>query len=64
MRKAAGAGSAIRGDEAGATATEYGLLVLFIAFAIFASISLFGTALGGFYTSLTAGVQLLVDALS
>jgi pilus assembly protein Flp/PilA len=40
-------------DERGATATEYGLLVLFIAIAIVASVTLFGQGLSQAYGSLS-----------
>ncbi len=42
-------------DE-GATATEYGLLVTFIAFGIVLAVTLFGDALGAFFGRLTAAV--------
>ena len=38
-------------NEVGATATEYGLLVGFIAFAILAGVGAFGTALDGVFES-------------
>jgi pilus assembly protein Flp/PilA len=38
--------------EDGATATEYGLLVAFIAFLIIVGVTAFGTALNGFFTTL------------
>jgi pilus assembly protein Flp/PilA len=38
--------------ERGATATEYALLVAFIAIAIVGAVTAFGTALGGFFTTL------------
>lgn len=43
-------------SEKGATATEYGLLVAFIAVAIIAMVTAFGTALGSFFTALAAEV--------
>lgn len=42
-------------DE-GATATEYGLLVTFIAFGIVIAVTLFGEALGTFFGRLTTEV--------
>ncbi len=42
-------------DE-GATATEYGLLVTFIAFGIVLAVTLFGDALEAFFGRLTAAV--------
>jgi Flp pilus assembly pilin Flp len=44
-----------RKDE-GATATEYGLLVAFIAFLIIVGVTAFGTALNTFFTNLGAEV--------
>ena len=44
-------------DERGATATEYGLLVAFIALAIILAVTAFGTALSGFFTDLAAEVE-------
>lgn len=46
-----------RRDERGATATEYGLLVAFIALAIIAGVTLFGTALNGFFNDLKTAVD-------
>ena len=43
--------TALRREE-GATATEYGLLVAFIAFAIIIAEGFFGTALSNFFTRL------------
>ena len=45
-----------RDEEDGATATEYALLVAFIAFAVIAGVTLFGTALSGYFSSLSATV--------
>jgi pilus assembly protein Flp/PilA len=42
--------------EDGATATEYGLMVAFIAFAIIFGVTAFGTALNTFFTNLGATV--------
>lgn len=39
-------------DERGATATEYSLLVAFIAFLIIAGVTAFGNALGTWFTGL------------
>lgn len=39
-------------SEKGATATEYSLLVAFIAFLIIGGVSAFGGALGGWFTTL------------
>lgn len=39
-------------DEAGATATEYGLLVGFIAIAIVAGVGFFGTAVNAYFDRL------------
>lgn len=39
-------------DERGATATEYGLLVGFIAMVIVAGVGLFGTRLDGYFNGL------------
>lgn len=41
-----------RRSERGATATEYGLLVSFIAIAIVVGVTAFGQALDGLYTGL------------
>lgn len=43
--------------ERGATATEYALLVAFIAIAIVIAVTAFGGALGDFFTRLTAKVN-------
>lgn len=40
-------------DERGATATEYGLLVGFIAIVIVTGVGMFGTALDGYFTGLS-----------
>ncbi|GAA3515528.1 hypothetical protein GCM10022234_08230 [Aeromicrobium panaciterrae] len=47
-------------DERGATATEYGLLVGFIALAIVLGVTAFGTALNGFFNDLAGAVAALV----
>ena len=39
-------------SEKGATATEYSLLIAFVAFAIIAGAIVFGEALGGWFTEL------------
>lgn len=46
-------------SERGATATEYGLLVLFIALALVAGVTLFGAAINSLYGDLTTGVSAL-----
>lgn len=43
-------------DETGATATEYVMLVAFIAFALVATVTLFGTALNNYYVSLANAI--------
>lgn len=45
-------------QEKGATATEYGILVGFIAFAIVVGIGAFGIALNGVFADLTSEVQI------
>ena len=45
-----------REEEKGATATEYALLVAFIAFAIIVGVTVFGTALSGYFDKLGATV--------
>ena len=45
-----------RDEEKGATATEYALLVAFIAFAVIAGVTLFGTALSGYFSGLATTV--------
>jgi pilus assembly protein Flp/PilA len=47
-------------DERGATATEYGLLVGFIALAIVIGVTAFGTALDGFFGRLATAVNGLI----
>lgn len=47
-------------DERGATATEYGLLVGFIALAIVVGVTAFGTALNDFFNALANTVDGLV----
>ena len=44
-------------SEKGATATEYSLLVAFIAFAIIVGVGAFGTALNGWFTDLGTTVS-------
>lgn len=46
-----------RGGERGATATEYSILVGFIALVIVAGVGLFGLSLNGVFTHLTTGVK-------
>jgi pilus assembly protein Flp/PilA len=43
--------------DRGATATEYALLVAFIAIAIVGAVTLFGSALDGFFGRITAKVS-------
>lgn len=43
-------------SEKGATATEYSLLIAFIAFLIIAGVTLFGNALSGWFSTLGATV--------
>ena len=50
--------TAPREEEEGATATEYALLVAFIAFGIVLAVGLFGDALAGFFGELTTTVGL------
>ncbi|MBE0476579.1 MAG: Flp family type IVb pilin [Coriobacteriia bacterium] len=47
----------LRASEEGATATEYGLLVAFIAFVIIAGVGLFGGALNAFFIKLQGAVN-------
>ncbi|MFS0717431.1 Flp family type IVb pilin [Arthrobacter sp. 1P04PC] len=44
-------------SEKGATATEYSLLVAFIAFGIILAVTAFGTALAGWFNGLAATVN-------
>ena len=44
-------------DEHGATATEYSILVGFIAIVIVTGVGAFGTALGSYFTGLGTGVK-------
>lgn len=44
-------------DEQGATATEYSILVGFIAIVVVAGVGAFGTALGSYFTGLETGVK-------
>lgn len=44
-------------NEKGATATEYSILVGFLAIAIVAGVGVFGTALNYYFTGLGAGVK-------
>ncbi|MET3719030.1 Flp family type IVb pilin [Arthrobacter sp. UYEF21] len=46
-----------RCEERGATATEYSILVGFIAIVIVAGVGLFGISLNGVFTDLTTGVK-------
>jgi pilus assembly protein Flp/PilA len=48
----------IRDNERGATATEYALLVAFIAIAIIVGVTLFGNALNTFFSNLATRVGL------
>ena len=45
-----------REEEKGATATEYALLVAFIAFAVIAGVTLFGGALNTYFSKLSGTV--------
>ena len=45
--------------DRGATATEYGLLVLFVALAIVGGVTLFGTQLNSLFSSLGSQVAIL-----
>lgn len=47
----------LKSEEDGATATEYGITVGFIAVVIVAGIGFFGLSLNGFYDHLTAGIK-------
>jgi len=47
----------LRGEEHGATATEYAITVGFIAIVIVAGVGLFGIALNGYFGTLTTGVK-------
>ena len=44
-------------EEKGSTATEYSLLVGFIAIVLVVGVGLFGTALNGYFNGLGTGVQ-------
>lgn len=44
-------------QEKGATATEYSVLVGFVAIVIVAGVGLFGTSLNGVYTGLSTSLQ-------
>ena len=46
-----------RDEEKGATATEYALLVAFIAFAIIIGVTAFGGALSGYFSTLGTTVS-------
>ena len=47
----------LRSEEGGATATEYGITVGFIAIVIVAGVGGFGISLNGFFDHLTTGVK-------
>lgn len=47
----------VRGEETGATASEYSLVVAFIAIVIVAGVGVFGIALNGVFVDLTTGVK-------
>jgi pilus assembly protein Flp/PilA len=49
-------------SEKGATATEYSLLIAFIAFAIILGVGAFGTALDGWFDDLGAEIDTWVIA--
>lgn len=44
-------------SEHGATATEYSILVGFVAMVIVTGVGLFGTALNGYFDTLVTGVK-------
>jgi pilus assembly protein Flp/PilA len=46
-----------RDEERGATATEYALLVAFIAFAIIVGATLFGDSVSGYFSELSGSVD-------
>ena len=45
-------------SEKGATATEYSLLVAFIAFGIIIAVTAFGTALSGWFNEISGAIDL------
>lgn len=47
----------LRSEEGGATATEYGITVGFIAIVIVAGVGVFGISLNGFFDHLTTGIK-------
>ena len=47
-------------DERGATATEYGLLIGFIAIAIVVGVGLFGSALGAYFSGLATWISTVI----
>ena len=47
-------------DERGATATEYGLLIGFIAIALVLGVGLFGSALGGYFNTLATWIATVI----
>lgn len=47
----------IKREEDGATATEYGITVGFIAIVIVAGVGVFGLSLNGFFGHLTTGIK-------
>lgn len=47
----------LSGEERGATATEYSILVGFIAIVLVVGVGLFGTALNGYFNGLGTGVK-------
>jgi pilus assembly protein Flp/PilA len=47
-------------DDRGATATEYGLLVGFIAVVIVAGVSFFGTSLNDYFNDLTTWLTTVI----
>lgn len=53
----AGVKNRLTGDEKGATATEYALLVALIAFGIVVAVGLFGDALAGYFSELSGVVN-------
>nr|WP_138414197.1 Flp family type IVb pilin [Sinomonas gamaensis] len=43
-------------DEIGATATEYVMLVAFVALALISTVTIFGSALNSYYVSLASNI--------
>ncbi|MDQ0768346.1 pilus assembly protein Flp/PilA [Pseudarthrobacter defluvii] len=51
----------LRHQERGATATEYGITVGFIAIVILAGVGIFGLSLNGFFGFLSTGIKAALD---